>query len=51
MPRGIRGVSDAKILEEFRSGKFISQIRRDHHVGIARIRRILDSENLREAVA
>ena len=45
--RGVKTTSDQEILKAYRSGKFIGQIRRDLHVSLARIRRVLDSENLR----
>jgi len=46
--RGIRNVTDEKIIEEFKAGKFIGQIKRDHHVGVNRIRAVLDRQGLRD---
>ena len=43
MPKGIRHtVSDDTIVAEYRQGKFIAQICRDHSVGAARVRAVID---------
>lgn len=48
--RGIRVATDAEIIAAYQKGWFINQIRHTMNVGIARVRRVLDEEGLRERV-
>jgi len=43
----IKSITDDEFVEQFRSGKFIGQICREHHVGLRRVRAVLDRAGLR----
>lgn len=49
--RGVRNITDEKIVELFREGKFIGQICKEHHVGVIRVRAVLDRQGLRKGEA
>jgi hypothetical protein len=49
MPKRHVSITDEEILMLFMAGKFIRQIKREHHVGLGRIRKVLDDAGLRNS--
>lgn len=48
----VKSITDDKIVELFTvDRKFIGQICRDYHVGVNRVRKVLDRHGLRDAEA
>lgn len=48
--KGVISITDEEIIGAFNSGKFIGEICHKYHVGINRVRRVLDREGLRGGV-